>query len=130
MKRPLTLEEVAEYKRRRYACDYRRLMEEPPHIGRGRRMKAPAADPKVMAACYRRDKAKDAVCWLCKQPIDYTVKRSSTEDAWEGDHYHPRSTHPELKDEPSNILPAHRRCNRARHTKAGLNEMGERSREW
>ena len=88
------------------------------------------ADPRITAMCYRRDKAKDAICWLCKQPIDYSVKRSSTDDAWEGDHYYTRKEHPELVNEPSNILPAHRKCNRSRQAKAGINQLGARSREW
>jgi len=87
-------------------------------------------DPKVTAACYRRDRKANAPCWICGQPIDYSVKRSSTDDAWEGDHRFPRSTHPELADEPANILPAHRRCNRARQAKAGVTQLGTRSRDW
>lgn len=88
------------------------------------------ADPKVMAACYRRDRKRGAPCWICGQPIDYSVKRSSTDNAWEGDHYHPRSTHPLLVNEPSNIRPAHRKCNRARQAKAGKTDLGSTSRRW
>lgn len=88
------------------------------------------ADPRITAQCFRRDKAKGAECWICGQPIDYSVRRSSTDDAWEGDHYHPRSTHPELTNEPSNIRPAHRKCNRARQAKAGINDVGQRTRDW
>lgn len=88
------------------------------------------ANPKVMAACFRRDRKKQALCWICGQPINYEVKRSSCDDSWEGDHRFPRSTHPELADEPSNILPAHRHCNRSRQAKAGKDELGNRSRKW
>jgi len=34
MKRKLSLAELAEVKRRRYNCDYKRLMVEPPRVGR------------------------------------------------------------------------------------------------
>ena len=85
---------------------------------------------KVRLQCWRRDKAARAVCWICKEAIDYSVKPSSTKDAWEPDHYLPRKEHPELALEPSNILPSHRRCNRSRKTKAGITNLGDGSRDW
>ena len=87
-------------------------------------------DERVMAAAHRRDRKRNAPCWICGQPIDYTVRRSSTDEAWEGDHYHPRSTHPELVNEITNIRPAHRSCNRSRQAKSGKDDLGSTSRRW
>ena len=127
--RPLTRAEVAMVLRMRYGADYEKLMRQRYGACEGRGMPNDT-DPRIMAMCYRRDRAKAAVCWICKQPIDYEARRSSTDDAWEGDHYHPRKTHPELANEPSNILPAHRKCNRARQAKAGITNLGQTSRKW
>lgn len=80
--------------------------------------------------CYERDKAAGAVCVHCKQPINYQVKPSSTDDSYEPDHRIDVATHPELALIPENVQPSHRRCNRARGKKAGLNNLGRRTRDW
>ena len=85
---------------------------------------------KLSKSCYLRDKAKNAACWIGNHPIDYEAKPSSTPDSYEPDHYFPVATHPELALVPDNIRPACKRCNRARRSKAGINELGQRTREW
>lgn len=85
---------------------------------------------RLRLQCFRRDKAANAPCALCGDPIDYTLKPSSCRDAWEPDHKLPIDTHPQFAEVPENIQPAHLRCNRAKRNKAGVNNLGERSREW
>ena len=85
---------------------------------------------KVRLQCWRRDKAANAPCWICKDPIDYTLKPSSHPDAWEPDHYLDRKKHPELALDPNNIRASHCRCNRSRQAKAGLANLGNQSRDW
>lgn len=96
-------------------------------------MRDPRSTPqwqRLRAECYRRDKARKAACHLCHQPIDYSLKPSSTPDAYEPDHLRDVGTHPELALLPENIAPSHRRCNRARGKKAGVSNLGRRSRDW
>ena len=85
---------------------------------------------KLSRQCYERDKAINAQCWIGKHAINYNVKPSSTPDSYEPDHYFPVATHPELALVPENIRPACKACNRARRSKAGIDNVGNRSREW
>ena len=83
--------------------------------------------------CFKRDKAVHAPCGICKGaegPIDYTAKPSSHELAWEPDHILPRKTHPHLALVAENIQASHRRCNRAKGSRASTNPLGRPSREW
>lgn len=100
-------------------------------------MKDGAKDPRWTPAwrrlrleCFERDKARKAVCVHCGQPINYSLKPSSTDDAYEPDHKIDVSTHPEYALLPENVQPSHRRCNRARGKKAGINNLGNRTRNW
>ena len=88
---------------------------------------------KVRARCLRRDRAANAPCHICKGargPIDYSVAPSSTPLSWEPDHIRPRSKWPELVFDMANIAASHRVCNRERGNKAGMSQLGNRSREW
>ena len=85
---------------------------------------------KLRVQCFKRDKANDARCWICGGKIDYTAKPSTTSDSYEPDHRHSVKTHPELAEVPENVLPSHKRCNRAKGAKAGISNLGTRSREW
>lgn len=85
---------------------------------------------RMREQCFRRDRAKDAVCWLCGQPIDYSVRPSTTPDSYEPDHYHTVRDHPELALLPENVRPAHKSCNRSRGTRAGTSPLGTPSRQW
>ena len=85
---------------------------------------------RLRKQCFARDKAANAVCAICGEPIRYDLKPSSDKDAWEPDHKIPVNKHPELAEVPENIQPSHVRCNRAKKDKAGINELGNRSRIW
>ena len=85
---------------------------------------------RLRLECYERDRARAAVCVHCGQPINYNVKPSSTDDSYEPDHRVPVENHPEYALLPENVQPSHRRCNRARGKKAGINNLGKRTRDW
>jgi len=81
--------------------------------------------------CFKRDKAKNAPCAICGQRhIDYAAKPSSTPDSYEPDHIRSVDRYPELALLPENVQPSARRCNRAKGKKAGINNMGNCSRDW
>jgi 5-methylcytosine-specific restriction endonuclease McrA len=80
--------------------------------------------------CFERDRARNAPCHLCGQAIDYRLKPSSSPDAYEADHIRDVDTHPELALLPENVAASHRRCNRARGKKAGIDNIGNRTRDW
>ena len=85
---------------------------------------------KLRVQCFKRDKANDARCWLCGGRIDYSVKPSSTPESYEPDHRHSVHTHPELAEVPENVLASHKKCNRSRWARAGLSNLGNKSRDW
>lgn len=85
---------------------------------------------RLRIQCFERDKAAGARCVHCGQPIDYTVKPSSTVDSYEPDHRIAVAAHPEYALVPENVQPSHRRCNQARGNKAGINNLGRRTRDW
>ena len=85
---------------------------------------------RLRIKCFNRDKAARAKCWLCHGDIDYNAKPSSTDDSWEPDHRFTVHDHPELAELPENIMPSHRKCNRSRKDRAGLDELGNCSRVW
>jgi 5-methylcytosine-specific restriction endonuclease McrA len=87
--------------------------------------------PYVRRLAWNRDRKSRAVCHICGRPIDYFVPPSSTPDAWEPDHLQPVHLRPDLELDLSNILPAHRRCNRQRGDgTSGTCVVGMRSRIW
>lgn len=78
----------------------------------------------------------DARCWLCNQPIDYSIPWRDpytghvNDDAFELDHLYPRSKHPELAEDPAAYRPSHRACNRQRSNKLSLTGLGTPTRQW
>lgn len=85
---------------------------------------------RMRLECFKRDKQKNAKCVHCGQPINYDVEPSSTDDSYEPDHRIDVSSHPEYALIPENVQPSHRRCNRARGKKAGINNLGNPTRNW
>jgi len=87
---------------------------------------------KIKRMAWVRDKTSRGVCHICGQPIDYSLKPSSCPDAYEPDHVIPVAVNPELELDLNNILPSHRRCNRARGdgTRNMENTLGMQSRIW
>jgi len=71
-----------------------------------------------------------AACWLCGQPIDYTITDINDDAVWEPDHLFPRSTHPQLAEDPGNLRHSHRGCNRTRGNKTTLVGLGTLTRNW
>lgn len=58
----------------------------------------------------RKLKAQKLPCWLCLQPIDYTLEYPH-KDSYQTDHYYPVRTHPHLANDPANLRPSHAGCN-------------------
>ena len=85
---------------------------------------------RLRIQCYERDKARHAVCVHCGQPIDYDAKPSTTDDSYEPDHRVPVGNHPEYALLPENVQASHKKCNRARGSRAGINNLGRRTRNW
>lgn len=85
---------------------------------------------RLRLECFKRDKRANAVCHICGQPIDYSLKPSSTPDAYEPDHLIARAKSERLTLAPDNIAASHRRCNRRRGKKAVINGLGNQSRAW
>ena len=59
-----------------------------------------------------RCQATNAVCWRCRQPINYRAQPQAP-DAFEVDHKYPVSTHPDLAYQVHLWRPSHSRCNRS-----------------
>lgn len=95
-----------------------------------RRRRGSARWLKARARAFDRDRRSGARCWICGQPIDYSLGVSTCDEAWEADHYLPVSRHPELEYDVTNVRPSHRKCNRSRKAKAGMDALGRPSRVW
>lgn len=85
---------------------------------------------RLRLKCYERDKARRAKCHICGQDIDYAAKPSSTPDSYEPDHLRDVDRYPHLALLPENVGASHRKCNRARGKRAGLNNLGRPTRDW
>ena len=85
---------------------------------------------RLRVQCYERDKARHAVCVHCGQPIDYEAQPSTTDDSYEPDHRVTVESHPEYALLPENVQPSHKKCNRSRGNRAGINNLGRRTRDW
>ncbi|KAA0916454.1 HNH endonuclease [Dietzia sp. ANT_WB102] len=90
---------------------------------------------KLKETFRTQSQTTNAPCWLCGQPIDYTVNTDDYgyhPDAFEPDHYHPVKTHPELREDPANLRPSHASCNRTRGDTdpTDLLTIGDQSRTW
>ena len=87
--------------------------------------------PYVRKMAWDRDRKARAVCWICGQPIDYSLAPSSADNSWEPDHVLPVHKRPDLELDLNNIKAAHRGCNRSRGDGTnGNNVIGQQSRIW
>lgn len=68
-------------------------------------------------------------CWLCGQPIDYTLTWPDPA-SFSLDHIKSRATHPLLEHEPTNHAAAHLSCNSSRQTNDPKPTIGATSRQW
>lgn len=76
----------------------------------------------------RNLRAERRPCCICKQPIDYSLVWPD-EGSFSVEHIKPWSTHPELREDPSNLDAAHLGCNSARGRRSKPS-LGHTSREW
>lgn len=75
-------------------------------------------------------RAARPVCYYDGQPIDYDAKWPHP-DSFSVDHKLPRSKHPELAEDPGNLVACHLRCNQVKGDRAQLHAgLGNRSEEW
>lgn len=87
--------------------------------------------PYIRKMAWDRDRKARAVCWVCGQPIDYSLAPSSADTSWEPDHVQPVHMRPDLELDLNNIKASHRACNRARGDGTnGSNVIGQQSRIW
>lgn len=84
--------------------------------------------PQFRAQCAK----EHAACWLCTHSIDYAITDPNDDEVWEPDHLYPRSTHPELAEDPGNLRASHRACNRVRSNKqhTELHTLGTPKKNW
>lgn len=68
-------------------------------------------------------------CWLCGQPIDYSLPRGD-KNSFTADHILPLETHPELAEDPGNIVAAHWGCNSSKGSGSAPLGLGNRSEDW
>lgn len=98
--------------------------------------KASTNDP-IHSDRYRRERKRyrdkcekfRVPCHLCGQPIRWDVPAGDP-DAFELDHFFPRSTHPELAMDPANWRPSHCSCNRSRGNDDVRPLLGTPSEAW
>lgn len=85
---------------------------------------------KRLAANLR---AQRRPCCICRQPIDYSLQWPHP-DSFSVEHILPWSTHPHLREDPSNLDAAHYSCNSSkgdgvRSTRL-TGQLGDVSRQW
>lgn len=68
-------------------------------------------------------------CWLCGQPIDYSLPPEHP-DAFSVDHAKPLSLRPDLAEDPANLRASHSRCNKSRGNKDPKPSLGQQSQQW
>ena len=86
--------------------------------------------PYIRKLAYERDRKARAVCHICGDRIDYSLKPSTAPLSWEPDHLQPFSRAPELELDLNNIAASHMRCNRQRGNGTNDGAIGQRSRIW
>ncbi|MDI3330144.1 MAG: HNH endonuclease [Micrococcus sp.] len=80
-------------------------------------------------------RAQRGPCWLCGQPIDYSLPRkdehgNDNEESFSVDHVVPWTKDETLREDPGNLRPAHLGCNKRRGNRAAPAGLGMRSRDW
>lgn len=73
--------------------------------------------------------ARNLPCIRCGQPIDYSLPWDARQACTE-EHIKPWSTHPHLRDDPTNLGPAHASCNKSRGNRAESPTLGMTGQEW
>lgn len=88
-------------------------------------------------ALVQRVRARDRVCYRCRQPIDWSVPYRDPEtgevnpDSGSVDHVVPLSIRPDLAEDLANLAAAHLQCNQAAGAKtAQSGGLGVASEAW
>lgn len=74
-------------------------------------------------------RAQRRPCWLCGQPIDYTLQWPDL-GSFSVDHRTPREDAPHLAEDPANLAAAHLGCNTTRGKRDPSPSLGSSSRRW
>lgn len=69
-------------------------------------------------------------CALCGQTINYEAEDPNDPAAFTVDHKLSRSQYPQLAEELSNLQPAHKKCNSAKHSGPAKPGLGSTSTRW
>ena len=85
---------------------------------------------RIRKLAWDRDRRNKAVCHICRERIDYSLKPSSCPLAWEPDHIVPYAKNPDLELDLNNVAASHKRCNRQRGAGDRDMDLGQRSRIW
>lgn len=86
----------------------------------------------MVRAARDRYQVEQPPCWLCNQPIDYTITDPDNDGHLEVDHMLEVSKYPQYAADPENARPSHRGCNRHRNRAPGfVGSAGEpTSQDW
>jgi 5-methylcytosine-specific restriction endonuclease McrA len=74
-------------------------------------------------------KARGDACWLCGQPINYQATYPEP-DSFVVDHAKSWINHPDLREDPANLMASHARCNAAKGSNEAPQTLGITSEEW
>ena len=77
-------------------------------------------------------RAQRRPCCICGEPIDYTLRYPHPR-SFSVQHVRPFSTHPHLREDPTNLDAAHLECNRGNPTGTPPftpKPLGQLSRDW
>lgn len=78
-------------------------------------------------------RANEEPCWLCGDPIDYSLldSKDTTNDGYpEMDHVLPVAKFPQHAADPANVKPSHRLCNGLRSDSMTASGTGQTSQDW
>ncbi|MGW6255426.1 HNH endonuclease [Streptomyces sp. NPDC055085] len=99
------------------------------HLFGGERVLGRSGRPwRRVVAQAKRELPK--ICHLCSKPIDMSLPHND-QWSWTLDHIIPLALRPDLAEEISNVLPAHRHCNSSKGKKVHSDKtMPRSSRRW
>jgi len=102
------------------------------HHSNSRNMRKVSAEFRELCATEKQpDGSTGRPCWLCDDPIDYTLPSGQgIDDSFERDHYFPASTHPDLYEDPAHFRASHAAGTRDRSNNPPAPELGILSRQW
>ena len=91
---------------------------------------------KLRKEFFEQGKRDNSPCWICGQPIDYSIPNVdpvSGKINWEAhqlDHLLPQSKYPEHAEDLANARHSHSRCNNDRSNDAPSRSITKPSRRW